>query len=106
MHQLILCSCPDQTCAERIANALIQAKLAACVNILPGVVSVYSWQDQVETAQEHLLLIKSRIDLFAAIETAITAIHPYQIPEIIAVDIERGAADYLKWIDACTDFGA
>ncbi len=101
MYQLILCTCPDQKTADTIARRLITDKLAACVNILPGLTSVYEWQGEIETAQEHLLLIKSHQDRFAAIESAIKQTHPYQLPEIIAVAIERGSSDYLKWIDSC-----
>lgn len=101
MYQLILCTCPDQISAEKIAKQLVACKLAACVNILPGLSSVYEWQGEIETAQEHLLLIKSLQDRFAAIEIAIKQTHPYQLPEIIAVPIERGSLEYLKWIDSC-----
>lgn len=101
MHQLILCTCPDAATADKLARALISEKLAACVNILPGISSIYVWQGQVETAQEHLLLIKSHQDRYAAIEATLKSLHPYQLPEIIAVAIERGALDYLKWIDSC-----
>jgi periplasmic divalent cation tolerance protein len=101
MHNLILCTCPNAEVAERIARSLVDQKLAACVNILPGVRSVYQWQGQVEIAQEHLLLIKSPRATYPAIEVAIKAMHPYEIPEIIALEIEHGAADYLKWIDSC-----
>jgi periplasmic divalent cation tolerance protein len=101
MYRLIYCTCPDSAVAKRIASKLITEKLAACVNILPGVQSIYEWQEHVETAEEHLLLIKSRTEHCADIESAIKALHPYQIPEIIAVAIERGSNDYLKWIDTC-----
>ena len=101
MYHLIYCTCPDQETAERIARQLISDKLAACVNILPGVSSIYEWQGQIETAQEHLLLVKSQESRYAAIEMAIKALHPYQLPEIIAVALERGSAEYLKWIDSC-----
>lgn len=101
MHHLIYCTCPNQETAEQIAQQLIARKLAACVNILPGVSSVYEWQGQIETAQEHLLLIKSRKAQYAEIEAAIKAIHPYQLPEIIAVAIESGSTEYLQWIDTC-----
>jgi len=101
MHHLIYCTCPDQDTADQIARHLVGAKLAACVNILPGISSVYEWQGEIETAQEHLLLIKSRTDLYSAIETAIKAIHPYRVPEIIAVVIDKGSTDYLQWIDSC-----
>jgi periplasmic divalent cation tolerance protein len=101
MYQLLLCTCPNQKIAEALAKHLITEQLAACVNILPGITSVYAWQGQVETAQEHLLLIKSHSQLYAALEAAIKQLHPYEVPEVIALPIECGATDYLKWIDAC-----
>jgi len=101
MYHLIYCTCPDLETAQRIAQHLIRQKLAACVNIIPGVHSVYEWQGEIETAQEHLLLIKSPQTRYVDIETAIKTLHPYQLPEIIAVAIERGSSEYLKWIDSC-----
>jgi periplasmic divalent cation tolerance protein len=101
MHQLILCTCPDQNSAAMLAERLVTDKLAACVNTLPGIRSVYEWQGALETAEEHLLLIKTHSDKFADIEAVIKQCHPYQLPEIIAVAIEHGSADYLKWIDSC-----
>ncbi|MDT4288102.1 divalent-cation tolerance protein CutA [Methylomonas sp. MO1] len=101
MYQLILCTCPDAEVADKLSRELISQKLAACVNILPGVRSVYEWQGEIETAQEHLLLIKSHQDRYAAIEATLKSLHPYQLPEIIAVAIESGSLDYLKWIDSC-----
>lgn len=101
MHQLILCTCPDAESAEKLANMLITEQLAACVNILPGVKSVYEWQGRVETAHEHLLLIKTHQLRFPAVEAAIKKLHPYELPEIIALGIDNGSAEYLKWINAC-----
>ncbi len=101
MYQLILCTCPDQKSAETIAKQLVSQRLVACVNIMPSLTSIYQWQGEIETAQEHLLIIKSQQKQFTAIETAIKAIHPYQVPEIIAVAIEQGSAEYLNWIDSC-----
>ncbi len=101
MHRLIFCTCPDAEVAERIASHLVGENLAACVNILPGLRSVYRWQGEIESAQEHLLLIKSPTAAYDAVEAAIKALHPYQLPEIIAVAIECGSPDYLKWIDSC-----
>ncbi|HEY8157185.1 MAG TPA: divalent-cation tolerance protein CutA [Methylobacter sp.] len=74
---------------------------AACVNILPGITSVYAWQGQIESAQEHLLLIKAHKDHYQSIETTLRNHHPYELPEIIAVSIDRGLPGYLKWIDSC-----
>lgn len=71
------------------------------MNILPGITSVYSWEGRIESAQEHLLLIKAHKDRYQAIETALRDNHPYELPEIIAVPIERGLPEYLHWIDSC-----
>lgn len=101
MHQLILCTCPNAEVAEQIARTLLTQRLAACVNILPAVRSLYRWQGEIEAAQEHLLLIKSQSGSYSAVEIAIKALHPYDVPEIIAVPIERGSSDYLQWIDSC-----
>jgi periplasmic divalent cation tolerance protein len=100
-HQIILCTCPDKDTAEKIAQLLVVSQLAACVNILPGILSVYTWQGQVESAQEHLLLIKSHKDRYQALEKTIRDNHPYEIPEIIAIPIEAGLPEYLHWIDSC-----
>jgi len=100
-YQIILCTCPDKNTAENIARLLVKDKLAACVNILPGITSVYTWREQIESAQEHLLLIKANKSIYQAIETAIIKQHPYELPEIIAVPIENGLPEYLHWIDSC-----
>ncbi len=101
MHQIIFCTCPNQESAENIANHLINQKLAACVNIIPGVTSVYEWQGKVESSQEHMLFIKTHRDKYDEIERVISNIHPYELPEIITVSIERGLPDYLQWINTC-----
>lgn len=100
-YQMIYCTCPDKEAAKKLAGLLISKKLAACVNILPGITSVYSWQDQVETTQEHLLLIKTRADNYSQIETTLFKHHPYEVPEIVAVNIERGLPEYFEWMDSC-----
>jgi periplasmic divalent cation tolerance protein len=100
-HQLILCTCPDKDVAEKIARLLVTEKLAACVNILPGIQSVYRWREHIESAQEHLLLIKANKDYYPAIETCIKSHHPYETPEIVAVSIDNGLPEYLHWIDSC-----
>jgi periplasmic divalent cation tolerance protein len=100
-HQIILCTCPDKDTAEKIARLLIAGNNAACVNILPGITSIYRWQGQIESTEEHLLLIKANKDCYQAIETTIHEHHPYDLPEIIAVPVERGLPEYLHWIDSC-----
>ncbi|MEC4747678.1 divalent-cation tolerance protein CutA [Methylomicrobium sp. Wu6] len=99
--ELILCTCPDRDTSEKIAKRLVEGRLAACVNILPALTSVYTWQDRLETAEEHLLLIKTTRDCYPVIEQAIRELHPYELPEIIALPIEQGLPGYLNWIDAC-----
>ncbi|HEX21958.1 MAG TPA: divalent-cation tolerance protein CutA [Chromatiales bacterium] len=98
-HLLIYCTCPDQGSAQSIANTLVDKGLAACVNILPGVYSVYRWEGKRENAQEHLLTIKTLHSAYETLEQAIVEMHPYELPEIIAVPITHGLAGYLAWID-------
>ncbi|EIL88306.1 MULTISPECIES: divalent-cation tolerance protein CutA [Rhodanobacter] len=95
---LCYCTCPDAASAQAIAEALIGERLAACVNRLPGVASTYCWQGQVTTDAEELLLIKTVASRFEALKTRLLALHPYELPELIAVPVERGHAAYLDWI--------
>ncbi|MGV0951469.1 MAG: divalent-cation tolerance protein CutA [Azonexus sp.] len=95
---LVLTNCPDEESANAIALALVEERLAACVNILPRVQSVYRWQGAVESATEIPLFIKSTATNYPALEAAIRHRHPYQVPEIIALPVERGLPAYLDWI--------
>jgi len=95
---LVLTNCPDEESANAIALALVEARLAACVNILPRVQSIYRWQGAVESATEIPLFIKSTATNYPALEAAIRDRHPYQLPEIIALPVERGLPAYLDWI--------
>jgi periplasmic divalent cation tolerance protein len=99
---LVLTNLPDRAAAERIADALIGQQLAACVNILAPCRSVYRWKDVVQHDEEHPLLIKTTAERYAALEQALRAAHPYELPEIIAVPIERGLPAYLAWVAAET----
>jgi len=99
---LVFCTCPDDASADRIATALVQQRLAACVNRIGGVVSTYRWKGSVQRDSEVLLLIKSTRDRYAALRDAIVAAHPYELPEVIAVDIALGLDRYLAWIGAET----
>jgi periplasmic divalent cation tolerance protein len=85
--------------AERIARALVERGLAACVNVVPGLVSTYRWKGAVEREGELLLLIKTRAETFEAMREALVALHPYDVPELIALPIEAGHAPYLAWLD-------
>ena len=97
--QLLLCTCPDSEVATTLAEGLVARKLAACVNILPGIQSVYVWEGKVQRDAEVLLLIKSRRTVYAQIEAFIHQQHPYDVPELIALDIRKGLPQYLQWIE-------
>ena len=99
--QIVLCTVPDQETGGRIANALVTEQLAACVNIIPGITSVYRWKGAVEQDQEALLLIKTGQDRWQPLQERIRALHPYELPEIIAVPIHTGQTDYIEWITSC-----
>ena len=99
---LVLTNLPDRATAERLADALIEQRLAACVNILAPCRSVYRWKDAVQHDEEHPMLIKTTGEGYAALEAAIRAGHPYELPEIIAVPVERGLPAYLDWVAAET----
>ena len=101
LYLLIYCTCPDRVMAERIAEALVADRLAACVNIVPGITSVYRWQGEVQHDSELLLLIKTRDECYPALEARIRELHSYEVPEIIAVPLQRGSESYLAWLDAC-----
>ena len=99
---LVITNVPDRAAAERLAEMLIAKRLAACVNILAPCRSVYRWKDAVQHDEEHPMLIKTSAERYAALEQALRAGHPYELPEIIAVPIERGLPAYLDWVAAET----
>ena len=95
---LILTNLPDQASAETLARALVEQKLAACVNILAPCTSIYRWKDNIENAQEIPLLIKTTSDVYAAMEDTIQRLHPYELPEIVQVPISGGLHAYIQWL--------
>ena len=97
-HILVITTCPGTISAKKIAQDLVTEKLAACVNILPEVQSYFSWVGKVDTANEHMLIIKTTSENYNAIETYIKKVHPYELPEVIAVPIEAGLTAYLEWV--------
>jgi periplasmic divalent cation tolerance protein len=99
---LVLTNLPDRAAAERLAAALVEQRVAACVNILAPCQSVYRWENALQRGEEHPLLIKTAADRYPALEAAIRAGHPYELPEIIAVPIEHGLPAYLAWVQAET----
>ena len=99
---IAFCTCPDRAQAESLARALVERRLAACVSLLTGVHSVYRWQGQVEQAEEVQLLIKTTADAFPALQAAVLELHPYELPELVAVEVAAGLAPYLAWIGEST----
>ena len=97
-YRLVLCTCPDVATAETLAQFLVTNRLAACVNILPVSMSIYWWQGQVEAAEETLLLIKTDASRFSQLQDSLSSRHPYEVPEIISLNIEDGYLPYLNWI--------
>lgn len=95
---LVISTCPDEGVAKSIASGIIDAHLAACINILPKVVSVYEWQGKKEQSDETMLLIKANREQYAALQAFIVSKHPYELPEVIAVPICDGLPDYLAWL--------
>jgi len=100
--RLVFCTCPDQETAARIAERLVGDRLAACVNLLPGLTSVYRWQGEVQQEAEVLLLIKTVAARLPALTGTLRGLHPYELPEIIALPITDGLPDYLTWVTTCT----
>ena len=102
-YVVVLITAPSSEVAKQIARALVEQKLVACVDIVPAVNSVYLWQGQLCDDQEALLIAKTRAALFAErLVPSVKAMHPYQVPEIIALPIVMGSEDYLTWIDEVT----
>ena len=95
---LCLCSCPDATSAEQLAGALVGERLAACINILPGLRSVFRWQGSVQRESEVLLLIKTTRSRYPALQARLPQLHPYELPELLAVESVFGLPAYLQWV--------
>lgn len=105
-HYLVLTTCPDLDRARNLAELLVRERLAACVNIVPLVHSVYEWQGAVQQEAECQLLIKTSSGRYAALEETLRRHHPYELPEIIAVPLTAGLPAYLHWIDQQTENNA
>lgn len=95
---VVLSNCGSRDEAFRVARALVESRLAACVNVIPGVHSIYRWQGQVEEAEEWTLLIKTRRHLFEELSRELRRVHSYEVPEILALPVAAGTEDYLAWI--------
>lgn len=96
---VVLVTVPDAATGEKLARGLVEARLAACVNIVPGVTSVYRWQGKIETDDENLLVIKTGGDKLVALQDFVVHQHPYELPEVIALEITDGLPAYLDWMN-------
>lgn len=99
---VVMSTVPDITTGRKIARRILEERLAACVNISGTLESLYWWEGKIQQDQEHLLVIKTRAELFPRLKEAVQGLHPYEVPEIIALPIEQGSSSYLKWIESET----
>jgi len=97
---IVLSTCATEADAERLARALVAGRLAACVNVAPGVRSFYHWKGEIESGVECLLIIKTSRELFPALRAEMAKLHPYEVPELLALPVVDGAVDYLSWLHA------
>jgi periplasmic divalent cation tolerance protein len=100
---LVFCTCPDQRVGAELGTYLVEQGLAGCVNVLPGITSIYKWHGEMKSGTEVLLLIKCPAEKYVMLESAIKDRHPYELAEVIAVSIDAGLPAYLDWIRAETD---
>lgn len=99
-HYLVVyCTAPNLEIGKKLAKLVVESKLAACVNIIPNIHSVYTWENKLETSEEVLLFIKTQKEAFSGLEKILKESHPYECPEIIAIPIELGSKGYLQWLN-------
>ena len=96
---VILCTCPDEETASRLASGLVEKELVACVNILPGIRSIYRWQGTVQDEPETMMVIKSTRDSFTQLKSWLRENHPYEVPEILALPVGTGLSEYMNWVE-------
>lgn len=97
---VVLTTCAAEADAERLARALVEGRLAACVNVVPGVRSFYRWKGEVDSGVEFLLIVKTSRELFPALRAEMERLHPYELPELLALPVVAGAENYLSWFQA------
>jgi periplasmic divalent cation tolerance protein len=97
--RIVLCTAGSEEEARKIARHLVEQRLAACVNVVPQIESIYRWQGKMESAREWLLLIKTTVERFPDVRDAIRELHSYEVPECISISVEDGSAAYLEWIE-------
>ena len=101
--RVVLCTVPSEQVGETLARTLLEERLVACVNILPGVRSLYRWQGKLEDERELLLVMKTQAARYAELEARIRALHPYEVCEVLALDVAQGSDAYLHWLRSETD---
>ena len=99
---VVLSTCPDATTAERLGRTLVEASLAACVNVLPGLRSIYRWNEAVQSDEEALMIIKTTSACLAALRDRLVALHPCEVPEVVALPVADGHHAYLSWVASST----
>lgn len=105
LFSVALCTCDNIETAHKIAKSVVQQKLAACVNILPTVQSVYTWNDQIEQSEEVMMILKTSSSLVEKLKLAVISLHSYDVPEFICLDITHGHQPYLDWLSTSTQKG-
>ncbi|MGD8244827.1 MAG: divalent-cation tolerance protein CutA [Anaerolineae bacterium] len=98
-HLVVLVTAPSRAVGRDVARALLEQQLAACVNVIPSIDSLYTWEGEIRSDEEVLLMVKTTAAAFDALATVVRDVHPYEVPEIIALPIVAGTRDYLDWID-------
>jgi len=101
-HIVVYITVPSWEVGHQIADALLESRIVACVNILPQITSIYRWESAINSDEELLLIAKTRTTHFNALATTVRRIHPYEVPEVIAIPIVAGSKEYLTWIDSET----
>ena len=97
---VIMCTCPDEKTAVQLARGLVAERLVACVNVLPGIRSIYRWQEDIEDDKEVLMIIKSTVRGMSEVEDWLVSHHPYEVPEVVVLPASHVAPDYLEWLTA------
>jgi periplasmic divalent cation tolerance protein len=97
---VIFCTFPDKETARGVGRTLVEEGLAACVNVLPGVESIYRWKGVVETGGEVMAIIKSTVWRYQMLEARLLALHPYEMPEVLGIKVEVGSVEYLRWVES------
>jgi len=95
---VVLCTCPDQATARQLAESLVGGNLAACVNILPEIRSIYRWRGEIQHDSEVMLVVKTSREIYPRLESWLCEHHPYDVPEVLALEVRAGSPDYLQWV--------